>query len=219
MYTKTSFVTLVVATIVATSGLVSAQELVDTQLVLSATPPLGEGETWAGEPIQGSIGAMLCWDDPGGANPDQEAFTIEVSVSTVDWINITLSDESVEIEPPTDPLGEGCTDQQTINIDLEEDGLQPDATQTVTVSFSVADDGGVGTYSAPSDNSTSFTIQTVPGPEPPGNGDDENDLDENDLDEEDSDEPPEEEDTPGPAIMLFLVSAVTCLALWRRRRQ
>lgn len=207
MHSTLSLASFVVAIMLALSGSGAAQEFVETRMETELHPP-EHADGWAGEPMDGHLDVRLCWDGPGGLNPQDESFNVSVGVDQdlPSGISIQIEPHNFDLTPPDDPLDEGCTDPFNVTITFEWlDSVQPNVSFDVNVTLST-DDEAVGTYGPPQDETATFTIQTVPASELPPNDDDDDDEDEND-----------ENDTPAPAVGLLLLFVMGLVFTWRRR--
>lgn len=219
--TRTLLIAIITAFLLATAAPAHAQaDLVGTHLEVETTPPLGEGETWDGSEVSGSVNVAICSDEPGGANPAGGAFTIAASVSGPDWATVVVSPESITLAPGTGPEPEapGCMDSGSFSISISADQVEYGSTAELSISLEVSQDGGdedvplpvgAGTYAAPSDGSASITVNTTSAPDDEGGAGGDPDSDGGD--------PADTNDSPAPAAVAIIVVVAAMVGLRRRR--
>lgn len=149
---------------------------VSTRLEVSEPDPV---EDWDGATITRTVEARLCYDE-GAVNTNQQSFRINVTVNDIpEWVNVSHAG-SITLTPPIGPTTEeGCTDPETIEIELRGDNATgTTGTDRMDGANDTADGMGNDTSQDPAPGvreGESFSVQVVltPATEPdPITGDD-----------------------------------------------
>lgn len=182
---------------------------------LEASVDLPEAAMGRGEDAEAFVYPSFC-SNQGGFNPQEGSIVLTLEATEwPDWLDVRIRTASVSHQPELGPtLQDGvCTVLDEFSLYVTTSGEAPYAAEgSVTLAISVATEGDLGTYMAPSGLSglsDSVTTEADPGDEPALPDPDQNPTPTNNDDDTEE----------GPAVPVFFVLAAALVAVALRRRR